>query len=333
MSPTPVPLVFDPLFKAKPWGGRRLAELFGKPLPAGEQIGEAWELADLPGNEVAVRDAGGGGQTLRDVVQAWGAGLVGAVPLVDGRFPLLIKFLDAGDNLSVQVHPKPAADDPQGRRPGIKHEAWYILHAEPGAQLYIGLEDGVGPADLERVAGTPALVDLLRKWPGRTGDCYYLPSGTLHALGAGLVVAEVQTPSDITYRAYDWDRAGLDGRPRELHLAETLANTRFDVPATVVKQTPVEVAGVVAPGRQVAACDRFRMTIVTLPPGFTTAVPAGRMVIWMVLAGAGTLRRGAHTCGFHKGDTVLVPADCAGTELHVETATQWVEVTVGTDAG
>lgn len=327
MTIPPMPVVFEPLLKPKPWGGRRLAKLLNKPLPAGDPIGEAWELVSLPDNESRVRGGPLAGRTLSELIQSWGHGLLGPASLANGGFPLLVKFLDACEHLSVQVHPKPAANAAQWQ-PGIKHEAWYVIHAEPGAQLYVGLRPGVGPEDVARVANTPAMVDVLRAWDGQPGQCYYLPSGTLHALGAGLVVAEVQTPSDVTYRVYDWNRVGLDGQPRTLHIEESLQNIRYDVAEEMILQPRSTVSGWLSTAERVAACDAFVMDLVRLARGFAADVPAGRMAIWIMLAGAGRLERGADGCRFAKGDVVLLPADCAGTHVELERDCEWLAVTV-----
>lgn len=333
MSTAPLPLVFTPLFKPKPWGGRRLEKLLDKPLPPAQKIGESWELVSLPGNESLVRGGPLAGKTLADVVALWGDDLLGGAELVDGRFPLLIKFLDACEHLSVQVHPKPAADDPRGRRPGIKHEAWCILHAEPDAKLFIGLNDGVGPDDVARVANTPEMVDVLRTWDGRPGQCYYLPSGTLHALGAGLLVAEVQTPSDITYRAYDWNRVGLDGRPRELHVEQSLANIRYDVTADMILQPAEQRDTPLGEVTRVTRCDRFVMDIIRRPAGFSAPLTPGSMRIWMILHGAGRLTRDRNECPFVKGDVVLIPAACDATNADLTTDAEWIEITIPTQSG
>ncbi|MBU0639255.1 MAG: class I mannose-6-phosphate isomerase, partial [Planctomycetes bacterium] len=229
MSIPPIPVVFEPIFKAKPWGGRELARLFDKMLPPEVPVGESWELADLPGNESRVAQGPLAGKKLGELIEMWGRDLLGRAELMGGRFPLLIKFLDARERLSIQVHPRPRADASEPEQAGVKHEAWYVIDADPGAALYIGLKPGVGPEDVRAAGSTPALAELHQLRAGELGLCYCLPSGVPHALGAGLIVAEVQTPSDVTYRLYDWGRVGLDGQPRELHVEQALANIRYDV--------------------------------------------------------------------------------------------------------
>ncbi len=365
MNVAPLPVMFEPLLKPKPWGGRRLATLFGRHLPGVDPIGESWELADLPGNESRVRGGPLDGTSLRDLVQRWGRSLLGDAELVDGRFPLLVKFLDASQNVSVQVHPKPATEADERTRtsvgksrqrraaviPSVKHEAWYVVYADPGAKLYIGLKPGVGPEDVRRAGSTAALVDLLRVWDASPGECYYLPSGTPHALGAGVVVAEVQTPSDVTYRLYDWGRVGLDGRPRELHVDEALANIRYDVTAELIRPSPSvaplfaeRAAAGASPAEErstteahavrLVGCDCFLIDRLDLSAGAAYAPPAGSMSIWIMVSGSGRMRwaegtrpqvrtkRGATgrraegKMMLLPGDVVLIPA--LGPETRIE---------------
>ena len=332
MTFPPLPIRFDPLFRRKPWGGRRLSTLLGKALPGTGPIVESWELVSLAGAESLVRDEPLAGSSLGELTRDWGTDLLGQARLVDGRFPLLIKYLDARENLSVQVHPKPAADDPGGARGGVKHECWYVVHAEPGAKLYVGLKAGVTAADVAGAMNTPALVGLLRDWEGRAGECYYLPSGTLHALGAGLVVAEVQTPSDITYRAYDWGRVDEAGKARELHVTESVANIRYDVGADEIRPAARPIVGGVGAGRRLMACERFAVDHYTAAGLQGYPLQPGTMRIWMVLRGAGCLTRtrDPHTfrCPFQTGDTVLIPAECGDTRLDLAGPAEWLEASV-----
>ncbi|MEM9110237.1 MAG: type I phosphomannose isomerase catalytic subunit [Planctomycetota bacterium] len=231
------PLTFDPIYKEKVWGGRAF-EALGRQLPGDTSIGigESWEIADLAKTSVS---GGGGnaaysvvsngplqGKTVRELMQIYGDALLGegASAAEDGGFPLLIKFLDAKENLSVQVHPSPeyAAEHPDAY---LKSEAWYVIDHEPGAVIYKGVKPGTTPEMLRAALETntdEAVVPLLNAIKVKKGDCHYLPSGTLHALGAGVLVAEVQTPSDTTYRVYDWGRTD-----RELHIEQAMACIDF----------------------------------------------------------------------------------------------------------
>ncbi len=309
----PYPLTFVPVLLEKVWGGDRLSR-FGKPVAAGARIGESWELADLAATSAS--GAGGGavrsvvdagpmkGRTLRDVVGAWGADLVGgARPAADGGFPLLIKFLDARENLSVQVHPSPAyaASHPDAH---LKTECWYILDAEPGAVIYKGVKDGVTrerfAAALQEGDGR-GVVDLMVAAPAVPGECHTLPSGTVHALGAGVLVAEVQTPSDTTFRVYDWGRQG-----RELHIEQSLACIAWG-PAPSPR---ARMAGQM--GMRLVDNEFFSVDEIALPDRgrMMVTAPTAAPVVVMVVRGAVTLE-GAEETELELGRTCLVPAAVA----------------------
>lgn len=213
-----VPLVLDPVLVPKPWGGHRLAAL-GRHEDHATPTGESWDVADLPTAATTVADpvsrvVGGphDGRSLGELLEADRAALLdGARTSDDGRFPLLVKVLDAAETLSVQVHP------PRSLSPArFKTESWVVLDADDGAELLLGVRDGVTLDQVRAAAGTAALVDLLRPVPARAGDVVHVPAGTIHALGAGVLVAEVQTPSDVTHRLWDWPDQRDGGR--ELHV-------------------------------------------------------------------------------------------------------------------
>lgn len=306
------PLVCEPIYKPKPWGGREMAWVLGRDLPGDEPIGESWELVSLPGAESVIGAGALAGQTIASLLAGdRREGLLGGARLADGRFPLLIKFLDAREHLSVQVHPKPDPSDPDGWTPGIKHEAWCVIDAAPDAKMFIGLREGVTLDDVRAAANTPEIAELLAEWPARPGDCFYLPSGTPHALGAGVLVAEVQTPSDVTYRLYDWDRVGLDGEPRELHLTDGLANVRDDITPEMIAQPRPMRASLLGEAELLAACPRFEMERVTAPIGTHAVARSPRMEIWMILSGAGSLTTADGQFELPVGRTVLIGAATA----------------------
>lgn len=218
------PLRFEPVFQDYIWGGRRLETLFGRELPNGI-VAESWEIS---GHEKAATRVVGGmwdGYTLPEVLEALGERLVGfnaRACLERGRFPLLIKLLDAHRDLSVQVHPDDAyAAAHEGGELG-KTEMWYVLHADPGSELIYGLARGVTRASFEEALRQGAIETQLHRVPIARGDVFFIPAGTVHALLAGAVVAEIQQNSDATYRLYDWGRVGADGKPRPLHVAKAL---------------------------------------------------------------------------------------------------------------
>jgi mannose-6-phosphate isomerase len=242
------PLQFRPRFVEKMWGGRKLETLLGKALPKGKPIGESWELFDFPpgvvgsaGDWVSSEVANGSlaGRTLHWMVEHHREELLGPVALSGehGQFPILIKFLDAREDLSVQVHPDRAY---AGAHPHahLKSEAWYVLRRHPGSRLLNGLKPGV-TQDSFRAALDQGTVDqLIESIPANEGDCVYLPSGTVHALGAGLLVAEVQTPSDTTFRVFDFNRIDpTTGKKRALHVEQALQCIDFS-PAAADAQAP-----------------------------------------------------------------------------------------------
>ena len=194
------PLIFEPIYKPKIWGGDRIFAYWRRSNPFDEGIGESWELADLEEDQSRVALGPAKGNTITELIPAWGRDLMGNVGLFEGRFPLLIKFLDARESLSVQVHPNEAVARKLGGNVRVKHEAWYILDAGPDGAIYHGLEPGVTAERLRNASLSGEMDGVLRKVDVSPGDCYYLPSGTPHALGAGVLVAEVQPPSAITYR-------------------------------------------------------------------------------------------------------------------------------------
>ncbi len=232
MSLTLAPLHLTPRLVEKPWGGRRLGDL-GRDLPPTLLIGESWDVADLDPSMTVTMDpvsrvATGphAGATLADLIALDSAALLGQVPpTAEGRFPLLIKHLDAREDLSIQVHPPQSMAERDGVH--LKTESWVVVATEPGARLLLGVDDGVTLDAVAAVFGTTALGGLLRSVPARVGDVHHLPAGLIHALGAGVVVAEIQTPSDTTYRMYDWTEE-YGRRPRALHRIESLAAAGTD---------------------------------------------------------------------------------------------------------
>ena len=219
------PLVFEPIFKERVWGGRKLAELFGKALPPGKVIGESWEISDRPEGVSVIANGPLAGRDLRWLMEHHGAEVLGRPVAPGERFPWLIKLLDARDDLSLQVHPPAKQAKELGGEP--KTEMWFIADSDPGAKLYTGLKRGVTRADFERKTRDGSVAECFHVHHVTRGDAMFLPSARVHAVGGGNVLFEIQQNSDTTYRVFDWNRMGLDGRPRELHLAESLASINF----------------------------------------------------------------------------------------------------------
>ncbi len=218
-------LTFHPLYKDRVWGGRRLESHFGRKLPGELPIGESWELVDREDAQSIVREPEFRGASLHDLWTDHRGEIFG-----EGydffRFPIIAKILDASDILSVQVHPAPhRLIDP---REEPKSEIWYFVAADEGSAVYAGLKQGVSREDFQSALTEGRVSELLHRIPSTPQSCISIPSGRLHAIGAGNVIFEIQQNSDTTYRVFDWNRLGLDGRPRELHIEESLRSIDFD---------------------------------------------------------------------------------------------------------
>src|SRR5262245_6135901 len=203
------PLTFHPIFKERVWGGRNLERLFAKTLPPDVPIGESWEITDRPEGVSAIANGSLAGKDLRWLMEHHGKDLLGPPRAYTGRFPLLVKILDAQETLSVQVHPP--ADVARQFGGESKTEMWLIADAAPGAEIFVGLKRGVTRAEFERHLKTGTVAECLHRLSVKAGDAMFLPSGRLHAIGGGVVIFEIQQNSDTTYRVFDWNRMGLDG--------------------------------------------------------------------------------------------------------------------------
>lgn len=324
------PLIFGPIFKPKIWGGRKLARLVNKRLPEGQAIGESWEVADLEDDQSVVVNGPAHGKTLGQLVAEWGTDLVGRAPLFEGRFPLLVKFLDARETLSVQVHPDEAMAKRMGGRVRIKNEAWYVVDAEQNGFIYRGVRNGVDAAALRQAIDDREVESVLQRVPVRKGHCYYLPSGTLHALGAGVVVAEVQTPSDITYRVYDWDRIDAStGHPRDLHLEEALQCISYDT-AAIEGERPEHVGSVWASVTSLVRSPSFTIERVRMSEGVDQEIPHQELVVWVMLEGRGSVvcKSAASPVDFALGDAVVIPAALKDGRVQTHEDCMWIEVTI-----
>jgi mannose-6-phosphate isomerase len=219
------PLVFEPLFMERVWGGRRLESMLGKRLPQGTRVGESWEIVDRPEAQSVVHDGPLRGSTLHELWTDHRESIFGqGLPDTD-RFPLLIKMLDAQERLSLQVHPPEPVAARLGGEP--KTEMWYVVDALLESDLYIGLKPGTNRESFEKALAEGHVADQIHSVRVKKGDCIFMPSGRVHAIGAGNIIFEVQQNSDTTYRVFDWNRMGTDGKPRELHVEESLESIDF----------------------------------------------------------------------------------------------------------
>jgi mannose-6-phosphate isomerase len=301
----------QPVFQERVWGGRRLEALLGKPLPEGRPIGESWELADHPHGRSRVAGGPHAGRTLQDLLREDAAAVLGDAGAASGPagpFPLMVKFIDAADRLSVQVHPwRDEAAGGEGRAPP-KTECWVVLHADPDAWVVEGLVPGTSRASLAAAVREGGLTDLLHVRPVSAGDFVWVPAGLLHAIGPGVVLAEVQQTSDATYRVHDWDRVGLDGRPRPLHVREALEAVRLadDLPPPAGRGVVRREGGLRV--ESLAACPAFTLARVRVEGRAWRASTGGAWAVVVVLEGAGRVASDEGELPLDAGETVLVPA-------------------------
>jgi len=302
------PLRFEPIYFEKVWGDRRLETIMHRRLPPEIAIGESWEVSDHPHGRSVIANGPARGTTLHALISQQPNEILGT--RVCGRFdtvfPLLVKYIDAGEELSVQVHP---SDEYAAEHAGEmgKTEMWYVLHADPGACLIAGLREGVTREAFQQalIDGDPAA--LLHRMPVRTGDSIFIPSGRIHAIMPGLVILEIQQSSDTTYRLYDWGRMGLDGKPRELHVEQALAVSDWSdyepQPGVVSVETEGDNRKTV-----LATCPYFTVEKYDLRGERTFATDGGSFHILNCVAGNGTLSWEGGTDTITVGDSILVPA-------------------------
>lgn len=307
------PLRFQPILRRYLWGGRRL-ETIGKQLGPGNDFAESWEIVDRGADQSVVLAGPLAGTTLGELVREHGPELLGRHAGGE-RFPLLFKFLDANERLSIQVHP----DDARAARldpPDLgKMEAWVILATEPYSYLYAGLRHGITPELLARELDRHTAELCCERIEPRVGDCYFLPPGVVHAIGPGLLVAEIQQASDTTYRLYDYDRRGPDGQPRKLHIAEALECIDFNYgPVAAQRAQPTDQPGV----QHLVQCEKFVLDRVRVQAVHQLGGDS-RCHIVAVLEGSVSLAGDPLGTPLTAGGVALLPATLGAVELQSTT--------------
>jgi mannose-6-phosphate isomerase len=304
---------FTPLYQSRVWGGRRMETLLGATLPdAVTPFGEAWAVSDRPAAMSVTAD----GVSLHELwtqhrEEVFGKALLAST---NPTFPLLMKILDACDDLSIQVHPP--ADMAEKLKGEPKTEMWFIAHADPGAKIYAGLKPGATQADFEAALQNGTVAEVVHVIEARTGDCLFIPSGRVHAIGAGLLIYEIQQNSDTTYRVFDWNRVGLDGKPRALHVQESMQSIDFTDFAPGVQQ--------IAADGTLVTCDYFDVKVCS---GAKQAGETGESVTLAVVSGEISVGDTV----LKAGDFALVPACLNATAREVkpaDAAGQWLEIRV-----
>jgi mannose-6-phosphate isomerase len=290
-------LRFEPIYQERVWGGRSLARVFGRTLPPERIVGESWEIVDRPGIQSVVRGGRHTGGTLRALIEGQGADLMGPRWPAAKPFPLLVKWLDCQERLSLQVHPPAAKAAALGGEP--KTENWFIAKAAPGAALMVGLRPGVTRARFEQAAAAGTLEDCVNRLTVAAGDSILVRSGTVHAIDAGNLLLEIQQNSDTTYRVHDWGRLGLDGKPRQVHWREALESILWEQP----EPRPVRAAPRPA---VLADCAEFRIRRAPLARGERLEFAAGQQPRLLHIV-QGAVQETAATESWGPGENVLLP--------------------------
>jgi mannose-6-phosphate isomerase len=314
------PYKFIPALQERVWGGNAL-EHYGKSVPFGKRIGESWEISDRDDVQSVISNGPDKGKTLRQQIEAHGVQVLGTNCLADGgrarppgapnpRFPLLVKLIDARERLSLQVHPTPALAAKLKGEP--KTEMWYVLEADQDAHLIAGLRRGVSAADfmrsLEGAKDSKPIIDYLYRFQVLPGDTFYVPSGRIHAIDAGVVLVEIQQNSDTTYRVYDWGRMGLDGKPRQLHTRESLVCIDFKDYEPKKQRATVERRGVNGLWRLVE-CEYFHVHRLDLTNAWPDRTDGSTFHILTCISGAlGLVTPDGKEDRLNVGEFILLPA-------------------------
>ena len=313
------PLKFKPYLCTKVWGGEKIAPFKGI-YTTRNRIGESWEISAVEGHVSIVENGPLAGKSLSDLMNEFGAALVGrkVFKKTGTEFPLLIKFIDAKDDLSVQVHP---TDEQAARiKPGLKGktEMWYVVGADKGARLLSGLTQEITPEEYEEKVNDKTITDVLGRYDVHPGDVFFLPAGRIHAIGAGTFVAEIQQTSDITYRIYDYGRLGLDGKPRELHIEQAKAAIDYtvfpDYRTKYSKEKNKEIP--------LVSCRYFTTSLFDVDKPVSKNLSAlDSFVVVICVGGKGELvdnesDGSVHRIELHQGETLLIPATSSTIEFH-----------------
>ena len=322
------PLTFEPILKERVWGGRKLEQLYQKRLPPGVPVGESWEICDRPEDVSLISNGSLAGKDLHWLIDHAGPELLGNAQLHGGRFPLLIKILDAREKLSLQVHPPADKAAELGGEP--KTELWYIAHAAPDSELYVGLKRGCTRDEFAQRIRAGTVAECFHRVRVKAGDVMFLPSGRVHALGAGMVIFEIQQNSDTTYRVFDWNRTGLGGKPRDLHIKESLESIDFeDFEPSLVQHRE-------RPGAQhfssLVSHPLFSVDRAKINGGETLPLPSGGMRILGIISGDVQVKGAGKDLPLVCGQFCVVPASLRGAGVRAQNAAEFLCVGAGEKA-
>ena len=302
------PLKFEDIFKTVVWGGEKIAPFKGVQTHQ-HNIGESWELSGVKGNESVVANGPLAGHTITELACQYKEVLLGkkVYETTGTEFPLLIKFIDARDDLSVQVHPDDTLAGARHNGSKGKTEMWYVVQADEGAHLMAGLSRQTTPQEYESKVNDNTVTEILKDYKVREGDTFFIPAGRVHSIGKGCFIAEIQQTSDITYRIYDFGRLGLDGKPRELHTE--LAKDAIDY--TVLDDYRTHYPQVTDSENTLVSCKYFTTSLFDLSQSVTKDIASlDSFLIAICIDGQGTISDGhGNTIQIRKGETILLPAD------------------------
>ena len=312
------PLIFHPIFKERVWGGRKLEQLYGKRLPPGVPIGESWEITDRPEGVSVIANGPLAGKDLRWLMENHREELLGSAQPCAGRFPLLVKILDAQEKLSLQVHPPAHQAEELGGEP--KSELWYVADAEPDADIFVGLRRGATRAQFEQKIRDGTVAECFHRHAVKRGDVMFLPSGRVHALGAGSVIFEIQQNSDTTYRVFDWNRVGLDGKPRALHVTQALAAIDFADFEPPLISAPAVLNGSV----RLVDHELFEVQLVRGSAGQGAVIEDGGLQVVAAVEGKFEVGAAGQKVPLLPGHFCVLPACCAKVGFWPETDCTWL---------
>lgn len=297
------PLVFVPILKDRIWGGTKLRAHLDKDT-ANDTTGESWELSAVDGDVSRVRDGIFKDRLLTELLEQYPEEILGTkvYKKFGAQFPLLFKFLDAKDDLSIQVHPNDELAKKRHNSFG-KTEMWYVMQADEGARIIVGFKEKSSPEQYLQHLKDKNLIEILNEVQVSKGDVFFLETGTIHAIGKGIVIAEIQQTSDITYRIYDWDRRDADGKARELHVDQALEAMNYDV-----TDTKKEYSKEVNKSNAVVHSPYFTTSYLPLSGEATISKDGSSFNVYICTEGSFSIEAGGNTYNYKKGDTVLVPA-------------------------
>jgi len=297
------PLLFEPIFKERIWGGTKLKEVLNKSFD-GSQIGESWELSTVDNDISVVVNGAFEGLNLNQLIEKYPTEVLGikTIQYFGNNFPLLFKFIDAKEDLSIQVHPNDALAKERHNSFG-KTEMWYVMQADEKARLVVGFKDKTNKKEYQEHLENKTLVAVLNEAPVKVGDAFFLETGTVHAIGAGVLIAEIQQTSDITYRLYDWDRVDANGVGRELHTDLALGAINFEPTNTKLDYEVVKNKSV-----NLVECPFFKTNILQISDIYNWKKTKESFTVLMCTEGSFTINMLHFKAEFKKGDTILIPA-------------------------